>query len=154
AYAMAHQFGHNLGSQHDWESEASVGDIYYGMFTFSFGYRSIAPVRLATILAQPLPGQPTVGYCSSHDNMNCLGVDCGVADDADNTRSINLMAETVSRYRNPPDTISVVGGRSVEPLVEGQGVLRFLALLSTPAPAGGVSFNIATVEGGTATAGS
>src|SRR5690606_13775810 len=72
---------------------------------------------------------------------------------SDNVHSINLMASAISRFRDPPKTISVLDARVVEPY-QGTASLNFSVRLSSPAPAGGVQFDVATVAGGTATAGS
>lgn len=151
AFTMAHELGHNLGSHHDRETATVDGVLDYGAFEFSFGHRQDTPARFATIMAYP-NGQPRVGYFSAPDNNLCMGVACGVKDHSDNVRSINLMAETISRFRDPPNTISVMDAKVVEPY-EGFASLAFLVRLSSPAPAGGVQFDIGTVEGGTATSG-
>lgn len=149
---MAHEIGHNLGSHHDRETETRDGELNYGAFEFSFGYRQSDSPAFSTIMAYGQPGQFRVGYFSAPDNALCLGVACGVKDLSDNVRSINLMAETISRFRDPPNTISVMDAKVLEPY-DGIARLNFLVRLSSPAPAGGVRFDIATVSGGTATAG-
>lgn len=149
-YVMAHEIGHNLGSHHDRDAATDHGVLTYGAFDFSFGYRQSASPAFGTIMSYS-QGEPRVGYFSTPDNTLCLGVACGVKDQADNVRSIDLMAETISRFRDPPNTISVLGAKVVEPY--GQvGHLSFIVRLSTPAPVGGVRFDIATIDGGTATA--
>lgn len=153
SYTMAHELGHNLGSHHDRETATTDGVLGYGAFEFSFGHRQSTSPAFATIMAYSQAGQSRLGYFSAPANNLCLGVACGVADISDNARSINLMAETISRFRDPPNTISVMDARALEPN-EGSVQLNFVVRLSSPAPAGGVGFDIATVGGGTATPGS
>src|SRR5690606_10416481 len=93
-----------------------------------------------------------VGFFSAPGNASCLGVACGVEHMSDNVRSINLMAETISRFRDPLNTISVLDAKVLEPY-QNAARLGFLVRLSTPAPAGGVRFDIATVGGGSASPG-
>ena len=152
SYTMAHELGHNLGSHHDRETATTDGVLSYGAFEFSFGYRQSASPAFATIMAYNQAGQSRLGYFSAPDNSLCLGVACGVADMSDNVRSINLMVEAVSRFRDPPNTISVLDAQVLEPY-DGIATLNFPVRLSSPAPAGGVRFDVATVSSGTATAG-
>ena len=153
AYTMAHELGHNLGSHHDRETASANGILEYGAFEYSFGHRHGGSPKFATIMAyQASWDQPRVGYFSAPENLSCEGLPCGVAGESDNVRSINMMAETISRFRDPPNTISVMDARVIEPY-SGYSTLSFKVRLSSPAPAGGVRFDIATVDGGTATAG-
>lgn len=152
AYTMAHELGHNLGSHHDRDTATENGELSYGAFEFSFGYRQSTSPAFATVMAYSQAGQSQLGFFSAPGNTLCLGVACGVANKSDNVRSMNLMVETISRFRDPPNTISVLDAKVVEPYT-GVATLNFPVRLSTPAPAGGVRFDIATVNGGTATAG-
>lgn len=146
---LAHEIGHNLGSHHDAETAAGG----FGAYEFSYGFRQDGPPAFATVMAYAAGSQPWIGYFSHPAGANCLGASCGVAGEADNTRSINLMAERISRFRDPPNTISIVDARSVFETDAGNASMAFEVRLSSPAPAGGVRFDIAT-GGGTASGGS
>ena len=147
---LAHELGHNMGSMHDIEtSTAPDGSITYGAFPFSFGYRQNGTPAFATVMAYS-SGQPWVGYFSNPGSSIC-GAPCGIVDHADNVRSLNLMARTISRYRDPPNTISISDATATESDSESV-VLHFTVKLSSPAPAAGVRFDLATGNG-TAAAG-
>lgn len=152
AYTMAHEIGHNLGSAHDREAMTVDGTLGYGAFDFSFGYRYDANPAFATIMAYGLEGQARVGYFSSPGRTACLGLPCGIRDQADNVRSMNLMADTIARFRDPVGTVSILDARTTEG--DGGGVwLEFVVRISNPVPAGMLRFDVATTSGGTATAG-
>lgn len=147
-YTFAHETGHNLGSMHDIVTSTTNGVVSYGAFAYSFGYRQDGPPAFATIMAYPANGQPQIGYFSHPGTTACLGVACGT-EEADNARSLRNMAPVVSEYRLPPNLISV----SATPTVEGDpGSLwartaTVTVKLSTPAPVGGVRFDIGTKDG-------
>lgn len=144
---LAHELGHNLGSHHDAETAAGS----QGAYPFSFGYRQDGPPAFATVMAYSAGSQQWIGYFSNPLSMACLGVACGVADAADNTRSINLMARPVSRYRDPPGSISIFDAQPVFEPDAGEHQMRFEVRLASPAPAGGVRFDL--VSGGGSAAG-
>src|SRR5690606_7826495 len=106
-------------------------------------------------MAYGISGQAEVMRFSDPQSQQCMGVACGVAGQADNVRSINLMAGHVSRLRDPLGTISIRDARVFEDdLGSSRGAtLVFDVRLSSPAPAGGVRFDVAVVAGGTATPG-
>jgi hypothetical protein len=148
---LAHELGHNLGSMHDIQTSTDAdGGIQYGAYPFSFGYRQDGPPAFATVMAYAIGNQPWLGYFSSPAIAVC-GAPCGVADQADNVRSLNLMARTISRYRDPLNTISITDASVTETDAETV-TLTFTVKLSSPAPAGGVRFDVLT-SNGTATAG-
>lgn len=142
---LAHELGHNMGEAHDLETQTQYsGAVDYGAYPFSFGYRQWGPPGFATVMAYAA-GQPWIGYYSNPQSMKC-GVACGVAERADNVRSINLMASRIARFRNTPNTIAIDDAQ-VNETNSDVALLVFSVNLSSPAPAGGVSFDIATSDG-------
>lgn len=149
-YALAHEMGHNMGSAHDRETMRTDGHLDYGAYLYSFGYRQDGPSAFATVMAYAVGEQPWLGYFSSPDSMAC-GASCGVAEVADNVRSLRNLAPVVAAFRGPPGTLSIANGERYET----DGPTWYLSLpirLSGDAPPGDVWYE-ALVTGGTATAG-
>lgn len=150
---LAHEVGHNLGLMHDRDTvlEQSGGALAYGAFPFSFGYRQDGPPAFATVMAYDVGDQVWINRFSHPGSTLCEGVACGIAEESDSVRSLNLTADTVSRFRDPLQTISIFDARVLESDDEARSI-QFYIRTSTPAPEGGVTFEVA-VTGGTALAG-
>ena len=144
---LAHELGHNMGSTHDRETESINGYLQFGAYQYSFGYRQDGPPAFATVMAYS-SGQPWIGYFSSPSSMGC-GARCGVAQRADNVRSLNATAPQVAAFRAPHGTLSIVDTAIHEPDPGHTDLMVFPIRLSGPAPAGGVHFDT-VVTGGTA----
>lgn len=99
--ALAHELGHNMGSQHDRESAGSE----YGAYAYSFGYRtSPGNGDFYTVMAYPeTRAQPPyqLGYrvFSNPDVSFCGGRPCGVEGQADNARSLRQTIPVVASFR-------------------------------------------------------
>lgn len=152
-YVLAHELGHNLGSHHDRVTARNMDGVQeYGAYHYSFGYRQDGPPAFATVMAYQANSQRWIGQFSRPGDLACEGVACGIADLTDNVLSHTRMAPRIARFRDPPGTITVLDATLAEGDA-GQAELRFVVRLASPAPAGGVRFDIATGNG-SATAGS
>jgi peptidyl-Asp metalloendopeptidase len=96
-YSLAHELGHNMGSEHD---RANAGGL--GSYPYSFGYQS--PDRsFRTIMAYDCPtGCPRINYWSNPEvfyNGRPTGVAVTSPLSADNRRSLNNTAPFVCSFR-------------------------------------------------------
>ena len=92
-YSLAHEAGHNLGAQHDIDNAHTSG-----AFPYAYGYQ--APDRaFRTIMSYNCTSYcPRVNYWSNPD-VTYEGQPTGVADEADNRRTLNNSANTVANFR-------------------------------------------------------
>lgn len=98
--SLAHEVGHNMGSQHDRATATVNGVLKYGVYPYSFGHKTAAAAgNFYTIMAYGDQGQ--VGYrtFSNPRSTYCGGNPCGVQDQADNARSIDQTLPLVAQFR-------------------------------------------------------
>ena len=108
---FAHEVGHNLGAMHDRETDLSNGLVTLGAYWFSSGRIGD---DFATIMAYPTYLQPWVPYFSNPGSAAC-GATCGVADEADNVRTFNLMAPSIAAFRGNPGELAIPDVEVVSP---------------------------------------
>jgi len=152
-YVVPHELGHNLGSAHDVDSAGGLSGLVYGAFPWSFGYRQPGPPGFATVMAYEDQGMPWVGFFSNPDLIACMGVACGIADRADNVRSLNVMAPVIAAFRGTPGTLAISDADVLETFAGDVRQVSVPIRLSGAAPDGGVGFRV-VVEDGSAKEGS
>ncbi len=93
---LAHEMGHNLGSQHDRATATENGEVSYGVFPWSFGYKT---ATFNTVMAYGDPGQVRYRVFSNPRTGFCGGRPCGVDGQADNARSLEQTLPTAATFR-------------------------------------------------------
>lgn len=119
---LAHELGHNMGAQHDAETAKGTDGVLnnpddYGAFTYSFGYKSTAPVAggangFYTVMAYGDTGQHIYRIFSDPRSTFCGNYVCGSATGADNARTLSQTIGTVAAFRaavvvQPPPITSI-----------------------------------------------
>jgi len=103
SYTLAHEMGHNMGSQHD-RAEGGTG-----AYPYSFGHKE--PGKFRTIMSYPC--SPSCSRINHFSNPNVLyqgtwptGVDHTVnpANSADNARAFGNALSAIANFRNSGDT--------------------------------------------------
>ena len=89
---LAHELGHNLGSQHDEDNASSVG---WQSYSFGYAFTGASRQRWHTIMA--VTSDRELPYFSS-PLLTFDGVPLGDASDADNARSLALAAPDVAAF--------------------------------------------------------
>ena len=105
---MAHEMGHNMGSQHDVATargdDGVLGSDEYGRYPYSFGYKTTpATGDFFTVMAYGDSGQtpnrifsnPRVTICGPAPG----GRACGLENEADNARSLGQTAPSIAAFR-------------------------------------------------------
>ena len=99
--SLAHELGHNMGSAHDRDTADGDDNVLqpdeYGRYPYSFGYKTGAG-GLFTVMAYGNDGQ--TGYrVFSNPAISCGGVPCGIANQADNARSLRQTIPIIATFR-------------------------------------------------------
>jgi hypothetical protein len=97
---LAHEIGHNLGSQHDQATATEDGKVKQGAYSYSFGYKTdSANGNFYTVMAYGDSGQTRYRVFSNPRTTFCGGRACGIADQADNVRSQGQTMSIVAGFR-------------------------------------------------------
>ncbi len=102
---LAHEFGHNMGSQHDLDNaKRDDGTLRYGAFDYSFGYSTaLDNGNFHTIMAYAAkdrtPRQTRYRVFSNPRITYCGGFPCGTAEQADNARSLGQTIPVIAGFR-------------------------------------------------------
>ncbi len=97
---LAHELGHNMGSQHDRATATENGQLKYGVFPYSFGYKPDAGGgNFYTVMAYGDTGQTAFRIFSNPRSTFCGGAPCGIAEQADNARSLSQAMPVVASFR-------------------------------------------------------
>ena len=95
---FAHELGHSLGSSHEAGDVDAIGHLPY-----SYGYGEAG--RFGTVMSYITPQS---GKFSNPNIVTCLGNTCGVSDQADNARSMNLVRGSVENFLSALPTINIL----------------------------------------------
>jgi len=97
---LAHEFGHNMGSQHDRAAATIDGVLKYGVYPYSFGFKAaVGAGNFYTVMAYGDKGQPRYRGFSNPRTTCSGGFACGLADSADNARSLAQTMPTIAAFR-------------------------------------------------------
>lgn len=107
---FAHELAHNMGSQHDRATAQGIddsnndGDLLdpeeYGRYPYSFGHKTAAGSgNFFTVMAYGNSGQTRYRVFSNPGITYCGGHACGVANTADNARSLRQTMPIIATFR-------------------------------------------------------
>lgn len=105
---LAHELGHNMGSQHDRATATDNGVLKYGAYPYSFGYKTAAGTgNFYTVMAYGDSGQASYRVFSNPRITFCGGFACGLTDNSDNARSLGLTTPIIATFRAAVNRIAV-----------------------------------------------
>lgn len=113
---LGHELGHNMGGAHDRDTMKGADGVLndpqdYGAFAYSFGFKDVAH-GFYTMMAYGDPGQRIYRTFSNPRTTFCGGYVCGIADQADNARTLTQTIPIVATFR-----ATVVSVASLPPLL-------------------------------------
>jgi hypothetical protein len=117
---FVHEIAHNFGSDHE-DSNAGAGFHFW----YSLGYNVRKQTGFDHISTVMSYGSAEVGVFSNPD-LSCKGQPCGVAEQADNARSLNQVRKWIAKANGPSNGSST--GTYIEPDTrdsDGDGVTDY-----------------------------
>ncbi|RZA34149.1 MAG: hypothetical protein EOP92_17190 [Lysobacteraceae bacterium] len=145
---LIHEMAHNMGSQHDVANNNGAS----GRYPYSYGYKTAAAQgNFYTVMAYGDDNQTLYRVFSSPEITTCGGIACGIANQADNARSLRQTTPIIAQFRATvvavpaarPDlyAISKVGTTNTEvhALSASSSYKNFSKHLSTAFPKAGTS---------------
>lgn len=107
---LAHELGHNMGSQHDRTTASGSDDSdedgnlldpeEYGRYSYSFGHKTAPGTgNFYTVMAYGDSGQTRYRVFSNPAITYCGGFACGIAGQADNSSSLRLTMPIIATFR-------------------------------------------------------
>lgn len=109
-WQLAHELGHNMGQQHDRVTAMETDDSdnngnlldpeEFGRHPYSFGHSTDGTAAdVATIMSNRRPSQTRYRVFANPLITACGGAPCGIADQADNARSMSETMPIVAAFR-------------------------------------------------------
>lgn len=102
---LVHELGHNLGAAHDVEAargdDGTLDNGDYGRYDYSFGYKTnAANGNFYTVMAYGDAGQTGYRVFSNPQITSCGGRACGIANQADNARTLRNTVPVIASFRD------------------------------------------------------
>ncbi len=105
---FAHEHGHNMGMEHNWENSSVGTNPSSASFDFSYAHYVNGSYRTVMSYSNPCPnGCPRVARFSN-PNVNFAGVPTGIANERDNAQTGDLIAPIINSFRNSVVSINPV----------------------------------------------
>lgn len=149
---LAHEMGHNMGSQHDRETAKGTDGMLdpadYGVFQYSFGYKTAGGGgNFFTIMAYGESSQTRYRVFSNPRITFCGGFACGMNNQADNAQSLSQTIPIAAQFRptvvafstaNPQSDLDADGRADILWHNPGQGRLAYWLMSGTAIGGSGV----------------
>ena len=102
--SLVHELGHNMGEAHDVDNAGGTP----GRYPYSYGYKTTAAAgNFFTVMAYGDDNQTIYRVFSNPNITTCGGFACGVANQADNARSLSQTIPVITTFRA---TVVPIGG--------------------------------------------
>lgn len=96
--SFAHEFGHNMGLEHNPENSSASSTI--ASYPWSFGHYHSGQYRTVMSYSNPCTGGCTRRQYFSNPNVNYLGLPTGIDNERDNARTLELTSPISAAFRD------------------------------------------------------